>query len=127
MVVGFLISKSISNILGVVYPSYKSFKALQTKAEEDDTQWLTYWCCFSFILMIECYFDWFLRYLPLYFEIKIILLIWLMFPIKILNFEIQGASFIYNCYVSPFLSLREGIIDKIFSDIGLDLQTEADK
>ena len=41
MLFGFLISRSISNLLGALYPAFRSFQALKTKEEEDDKQWVS--------------------------------------------------------------------------------------
>ena len=38
----------LTNFIGLLYPAYKSFKSLQTKDKDDDSQWLTYWIVFSF-------------------------------------------------------------------------------
>ncbi len=66
----FFISKLISSFLGFLYPAYMSFKALQTKDEKDDAQWLTYWVAFASILTIEYSFEFILQYVPFYFELK---------------------------------------------------------
>ena len=43
----------IVNILGVAYPCFQSFLALDSKGLEDDKQWLTYWVCFGFFNIID--------------------------------------------------------------------------
>jgi len=70
MLFGFVISRSISNLLGALYPAYKSFKALDSSDENDDTQWvslycdcicelrrssfqLTYWSVYAFVVWIK--------------------------------------------------------------------------
>jgi hypothetical protein len=43
----------IVNILGVVYPCFQSFLALDSQGLDDDKQWLTYWVCFGFFNIID--------------------------------------------------------------------------
>jgi receptor expression-enhancing protein 5/6 len=43
----------IVNILGVAYPCFQSFLALDSEGKDDDKQWLTYWVCFGFFNIID--------------------------------------------------------------------------
>jgi hypothetical protein len=79
---GFVISENISSIIGFLYPAYKSFKALQTRTEVDDQQWLTYWTVFGFLYMVEYFIKPVLYYIPFYYELKILVLVWLAFPVQ---------------------------------------------
>lgn len=38
VMIGLYVSKLLSLLLGFLYPAYRSFKALNTKAENDDVQ-----------------------------------------------------------------------------------------
>ncbi|KAL9642126.1 hypothetical protein ABK040_007131 [Willaertia magna] len=116
MLFGFVISRSISNILGCLYPAYKSFKALNTPDEGDDTQWLTYWSVYAFIITFECFFEWLIYWIPFYFEAKIVFLLWLIFPVQS---AFGGATFAYNVYIKPFLESREKVIDDMIEQFGL--------
>lgn len=41
-------------VLSVVYPAYRSIKALQTDdTEDDDKVWLTYWCVFGVFTLVD--------------------------------------------------------------------------
>ena len=37
----------LGNLIGSIYPLYKSILALETEDKEDDKQWLTYWMIFA--------------------------------------------------------------------------------
>ena len=65
--------------LSSLYPMLKSVRALQTEHDpEDDKIWLTYWCVYGFIVVLDKYeFDFFLEDITLYFWIKFGLYLWL--------------------------------------------------
>ena len=39
--------------IGVAYPAFKSFEALESNGLGDDKQWLTYWVCFAGFLVFD--------------------------------------------------------------------------
>jgi receptor expression-enhancing protein 5/6 len=41
-----IMSRIIVDMVGVLYPAYISFKAIETPHLDDDKQWLTYWVVF---------------------------------------------------------------------------------
>lgn len=76
-------------LLAMFYPSYMSIFA--KKDRESVKQWLTYWVCFSFLELIDgvlcALFD---VFLPFYYPIKALFLIWLFYPKSL------GASLLYD-------------------------------
>ena len=98
-------SHFICDLIGILYPAYMSFKAIESPGAEDDKQWLTYWVVFAFTRVGETFFDFFLFWLPFYFLGKLCFLLWLAFP------ETRGAILIYNRVVAPTLKLQERKID----------------
>jgi TB2/DP1, HVA22 family len=78
-------SKLLVDLLGFVYPAYMSFKSMDTNSG-DDTQWLTYWICFSALSIVETMLAFVTALIPMYFWIKIgiivvrvVLVLWLRY------------------------------------------------
>ncbi|KAG0271030.1 ER membrane protein DP1/Yop1 [Linnemannia exigua] len=100
-----------SNLLGFVYPAYRSFKALESPEKEDDKQWLTYWTVYGFVSIIESFTDVLLYWFPFYFFLKTVFLLWLMIP------SFNGAVTIYNRVLRPFLVQHKNEIDSSYNNL----------
>ena len=46
----------LTMMIGVAYPAFMSFKALETPNKADDRIWLIYWVFFSFLSTVEVMF-----------------------------------------------------------------------
>jgi len=92
------------NVIGFVYPTIASMKAIETKGTLDDTQWLTYWTVFAALNVLEGIL---LKYIvaafPFYFAFKFGLLIWAQAPSS------RGAVFIYSHLLAPFFKTHSVI------------------
>ena len=86
----------VANIVGVFYPAFQSFKALESEKGLDDKKWLTYWVIFSTFSIIDHFGEFILVWIPFYFLFKLCFLIYLFLPAT------NGASYIYRNYVLPF-------------------------
>ena len=75
---GFPFSSWIVTIIGVVYPVIQSIRAIETKdTMDDDKQWLTYWSIFGVFTFIDSLGAYVLSFIPFYYLIKLLFLIWL--------------------------------------------------
>ena len=116
-----------STIYGVSLPMWYSLKALKTPSADDDSQWLTYWVIFGLMLVIEKVFYILVYYMPVYYELKIVFLAYLI--------HMNGAQTIYVKLVDPYFhyvqdffenpEFRNKIFDKVKEKImGLKKLTE---
>ncbi|CAH0553824.1 unnamed protein product [Brassicogethes aeneus] len=104
-----IISRLVILVFGTLYPAYASYKAVRTKNVKEYVKWMMYWIVFALFTCIETFTDVFLSWFPFYYEIKIILVIWLLSPAT------KGSSFLYRKFVHPLLSSREQEIDEYLS------------
>uniref|UniRef100_A0A667XDQ8 Receptor expression-enhancing protein n=1 Tax=Myripristis murdjan TaxID=586833 RepID=A0A667XDQ8_9TELE len=93
-------------VFGTLYPAYYSYKAVKTKNVKEYVRWMMYWIVFALYTVVETITDLTLAWFPLYYELKISFVIWLLSPYT------RGASLIYRKCLHPLLSSREREIDE---------------
>ncbi|KDN43391.1 hypothetical protein RSAG8_06175, partial [Rhizoctonia solani AG-8 WAC10335] len=85
-----------SNFVGWGLPAYLSMKAIETPSGRDDVQWLTYWVIFGFLTYLESFaLRVILYYLPWYFALKTVFVLWLQLP------QTKGAAHLYHAAIRP--------------------------
>jgi len=104
-----LISRVILLVFGTLYPAYRSYKAIKNKDVREYVKWMMYWIIFALFTSFEAFADFFISWLPLYYEIKIVFIIWLLSPAT------KGSSILYRKFVHPRLQKHEKAIDKYIS------------
>uniref|UniRef100_A0A3P9L3S5 Receptor expression-enhancing protein n=1 Tax=Oryzias latipes TaxID=8090 RepID=A0A3P9L3S5_ORYLA len=92
-------------LFGTLYPAYYSYKAVKTKNVKEYVRWMMYWIVFALYTVVETITDLTVAWFPLYYELKIAFVIWLLSPYT------RGASLIYRKCLHPLLSSREREID----------------
>ncbi|KAK5617975.1 Receptor expression-enhancing protein 3 [Crenichthys baileyi] len=104
--VSWIISRSVVLLFGTLYPAYYSYKAVKTKNVKEYVRWMMYWIVFALYSVVETITDLTVAWFPLYYELKIAFVIWLLSPYT------RGASLIYRKCLHPLLSSKEREIDE---------------
>ena len=102
----------ITCLLGVAYPCFASFLALESEGADDDKQWLTYWVVFGLFNIVDQFAGFILHFIPFYFFLKLIFLVWLFHPATL------GATTIYNLYILPQMRQHEKHILELEKTVG---------
>jgi receptor expression-enhancing protein 5/6 len=95
----------LTNIIGVVYPAFRSIRAIESQELDNDKQWLSYWVIFATLALFDLFSGLILFLFPYYFFIKFLFIIWLALP----NFK--GATIVYNKIITNLVLLKS-IVDK---------------
>jgi len=103
--VSVILSRIVVLIFGTLYPAYKSYKAVKTRNSKEYVKWMMYWIVFALFISVETFTDIFISWIPFYYEIKILFVIWLLSPAT------KGASILYRKFIHPQLMKRENEID----------------
>ena len=101
----------LANIVGCAYPLYKSIKSLESPQKDDDKMWLTYWTVFGLFMIFDDCSDFITSYIPYYFLIKMLFLIWLFSPTT------RGAVLLYNTVIKDLFSQYSRKLDKLISNL----------
>ncbi|XP_065367185.1 receptor expression-enhancing protein 1 isoform X2 [Calliphora vicina] len=101
-----LFSRLIILSFGTLYPAYASYKAVRTKNVKEYVKWMMYWIVYAFFTCTETFTDIFLSWFPFYYEVKVIIVLWLLSPAT------KGSSTLYRKFVHPMLTRREQEIDE---------------
>uniref|UniRef100_UPI00398E7E55 receptor expression-enhancing protein 3 isoform X2 n=1 Tax=Pristiophorus japonicus TaxID=55135 RepID=UPI00398E7E55 len=99
--VSWIISRTVVLVFGTLYPAYYSYKAVKTKNVKEYVRWMMYWIVFALYTVLETFADLTVSWFPLYYELKVAFVIWLLSPYT------RGASLLYRKFLHPLLSSRE--------------------
>ncbi|EEC03937.1 secreted protein, putative [Ixodes scapularis] len=98
--------------VGALHPAYASCKAVRSRNPREYVRWMMYWIVLAGLLSVEPLADMmFACCLPLYAELKVLLVVWLQSPTT------KGASLIFRKLVLPQFVLREHEIDAHLSKL----------
>lgn len=103
-----VVLRPVGILVGCGYPFYASFKALDSKSSEGSAQWLTYWSVFSICIIFETLFVYPLKWLSIYYTLKLGFVLWLQLP------QTKGAMIIYWKLLQPQIKKHEEQIDHMF-------------
>ncbi len=101
----------ISNLIGFVYPSYATIRALESKNKEDDTEWLMYWVVFTTFSVVENFVEFVIYWIPFYYPVKVTFLLWCMLP------QYKGAAKVYELVIKPTFLKHESVLDAALNSI----------
>ncbi|NP_001032664.2 receptor expression-enhancing protein 3a [Danio rerio] len=104
--VSWIISRVIVLVFGTLYPAYYSFKAVKSKNVKEYVRWMMYWIVFALYTVVETITDLSLAWFPVYYELKMAFVFWLLSPYT------RGASVIYRKFLHPMLASKEREIDE---------------
>jgi len=109
----------LSNLVGWVFPAYRSFQAIETSDKTDDTQWLTYWTVFGFVALVEFFSNIILYWVPFYYLVKTLFFLWLFLP------QFKGAEVLYTRFLRPVLLQYSGDVDAGINKMKTKMQAAA--
>ncbi|KAI6176170.1 Receptor expression-enhancing protein [Aphelenchoides bicaudatus] len=118
--ISILFSRLVILACGILYPAYKSFKAVRLKDAKEYMKWMMYWIVFAFFCIAETFADIFVSFwFPFYYELKIVLILWLV------SSWTKGATILYRKWVHPNLVKHEEEIDKLLAKVKQEVYNQA--
>lgn len=112
--IGSTLSRLGCVLIGHMYPVYRTFKAFRLSDDpshldeyqlDDLRRILSYWAVMGVFTFAEFFLDFFMSWIPLFFETKILFLLWLVHS----NFT--GAKFVYENFIDEVFRHHEVDID----------------
>ncbi|RDX39956.1 hypothetical protein OH76DRAFT_1366953 [Lentinus brumalis] len=103
----YLLFRVISATTAFLYPGYASYKTLSQRpaSEAELERWLMYWSVLGCIVAVEYVAEWLVSWLPLYYPIKTLFLLYLALP------QTAGSAWLYQTQLRPFFAAHEHEID----------------
>ena len=107
---GLYASNILILLVKFIYPSYASFKAIESSGDVDDTTWLIYWVVASIFTFGEIYILPFVSWIPFFMLARLLLYIWLQLPF------FNGSIFLFRNFIAPFFRKNGSIFDKLLAN-----------
>jgi len=101
----------LSLVILYLYPSYRSYKALESKNITDAQEWLCYWIVTGILTIPLLVSNTVISWFPFYYEIKLIFCLWLILP------QTKGHLELFNKYVIPYMNRFSGRIDNYAREV----------
>jgi hypothetical protein len=92
----------------ILNPAYLTFKAFRSRRAHHYVKWMMYWIVFALFSAFETIADIFLFWLPFYYEIKFVFMVWLILPVWK---DLLGSGLLYEKFVHPWFLTHEPKID----------------
>ncbi|XAR64777.1 hypothetical protein NMG60_11008607, partial [Bertholletia excelsa] len=110
---GGFITRGLVLIIGYAYPAFECFKIVEkNKVEIEELRfWCQYWIIVAMLTAFERIGDILVSWLPLYGEMKLVLLIYLWHP------STKGTSYVYGTLLKPHISRHEPDIDRKIQEL----------
>jgi len=100
--------KTVSDLVGFLYPVFATIKSIEAKNSEDVYYWVTYWVVYSLFNVIEDFVDALLHWwLPLFYPLKMAFFIWLYLP------QTNGAKLAYKHVVLKIYTPISDVVNKM--------------
>ncbi|CAK9142593.1 unnamed protein product [Ilex paraguariensis] len=93
--------------VGTVLPVYSTFKAIESKNQNEQQRWLVYWAAYGSFSIAEVFTDKLIYWVPLYYHMKFAFLVWLQLP------STDGARQLYMSHLRPFFLRHQARLDHI--------------
>ncbi|KAF2006834.1 hypothetical protein P154DRAFT_517307 [Amniculicola lignicola CBS 123094] len=104
------IADGLTVAVTVLFPVFASYKALHSHDPALLSPWLMYFVTLALLQTVENTFDFILSWVPFWSWIRFFIHLYLMLPGS------QGATFLYQEYLDPFLYHHEREIDDFITD-----------
>ena len=96
----------ITNLVGTLYPAFWTIKSLEQNSVEEQKKWLTYWVVFGSFIIVDMSSPVIVKFIPFYFVLKILFLIWLFMPGS------SGCTIVYYLVVKKIFRYYEDTIER---------------
>ncbi|OJA16141.1 hypothetical protein AZE42_00052, partial [Rhizopogon vesiculosus] len=100
-----MISHLLCAWFAFLLPSYSTYKALSSPLSGELQNLSMYWAVIGTFIAAETTIGPFVSWLPFYWEIRTLFLLYISLP------QIQGSTYIYKAYLEPFCAKNESELD----------------
>ncbi|CAE6155586.1 unnamed protein product [Arabidopsis arenosa] len=97
--------------IGIGLPVYSTFKAIESRDENEQQRMLIYWAAYGSFSLVEVFTDKIISWFPLYYHVKFAFLVWLQLP------TVEGSKQIYNNQIRPFLLRHQARVDRLVDGV----------
>ena len=98
----------ITSLVGTLYPGFSTIKSIQKNTRKKE--WLTYWVVFGSFLIFDMFSNIIVKFIPFYFVLKILFLIWMFIPGS------NGCKLVYEFLISKIMKPLEEFFDMFFKE-----------